>query len=90
MRQERRTNVESPRAFWTVKFVRANRDEVGFELGDVGEPFLAEPLRGVRVKEHAALAADGADLVDPLHRADLVIHPHNRDKDRVGANCVAQ
>ena len=46
---------------------------------------LAGALRGVDVEQHAALAAQSPDRADVLHDADLVVHVHERDQQRVRA-----
>ena len=40
------------------------------------------------MKEHAPLLAQRTDLRDLVDRTDLVVRPHDRDKDRVVAHCV--
>src|SRR5207249_8818383 len=56
--QQWRFQVERAGAFWPVNLVRADRNQVGIELVDVLELFLAEPLNGVGVKQYPALAAN--------------------------------
>jgi hypothetical protein len=43
----------------------------------------ANGLRRVDVQQHPALAADGRDVGDRLHRADLAVRPADRDERRV-------
>jgi hypothetical protein len=62
--------------------VRGERRQIDVELLDV-ERCLAHALNGVGVQQHAALARDGADFLDGLHGADLVVGEHDRHQDGV-------
>lgn len=61
----------------------AHGQQVHSQLVDV-EGELAYRLDGIRVKEHARLARDPADLSDRLDRADLVVRVHDRHEDGIG------
>ncbi len=37
-------------------------------------------LCGVRMEEHATLSAEGANLLERLHHANLVVHGHHADQ----------
>ena len=43
---------------------------------------LAQRLHGVRVEEHAALAAEAADFFNRLKHTGFIVGRHNADQDR--------
>ena len=87
---QRRLDVEQPRSFRPVKFVRAHGNEVGIELRDVRERLLAEPLHGVRVKDDSAFTADCAQLGDGLQRANFIVRRHDGHERGVLADGALQ
>ena len=78
------THVQRADALRAVDLVRRERQQVDVHRLD-DQRQLAGALRGVDVERDAALAADRADGGDVLHDADLVVHVHQRDELRVGA-----
>jgi len=72
-------------ARWSAQLVRADRQQVGVERGEVDRHL---PSGGGRVDlgEHAALAAGGDDLGHRLHRADLVVRPLHVHERGVGTD----
>jgi hypothetical protein len=69
--------------------MRTNGNQVGVELLDVSERLFAEPLHGVRMVEHAALAAKRTDFRDGLERADFIVRRHDGNKHGVSAQRLA-
>src|SRR5204862_1940506 len=82
--QQRRTGEQYAGAFWAVKFVTANRNQVGIELMNRIEGFLPKPLDRVGMKLNSALAARGSDFRHWLDRPNLIVRAHNGDQDGVG------
>ena len=76
VRLKRGADVKNPGALWTMKFMRADRHEIGIELLNAFERFFAEPLNGIGMKNYAFFAADSAKLRDRLDRSDLIIGSH--------------
>ena len=76
-------HVERADALGAVGLVRGQAHQVDRQLGQV-DLHLAGGLRRVDVEDDAALAAERADRRDVLDHADLVVHEHHRDQDRVG------
>jgi 23S rRNA (cytosine1962-C5)-methyltransferase len=66
-----------------MKFMSADRHQIGFELRNGIEGFLADGLRGIRVKQDSALTANLPDLSDRLQRAGFVIRRHHRNQRRL-------
>src|SRR5712692_7080384 len=64
---QRRFDKQRAGSFWAVKFVRADRDQVGIELGDTVERFLAKPLYRVGVEEHAPFLTKGPQFGNGLN-----------------------
>eukprot|EP00982_Pelagococcus_subviridis_P005219 29560-Pelagococcus_subviridis.AAC.3 len=82
-------HVDGADALRAVHLVPADREQVDLHVLDVDRD-LPHRLRGVRVKEHLALAAQLADRLQRLHDADLVVHRHHRDDRGVVADRAAQ
>src|SRR6266852_1538595 len=78
---QRRFDKERASPFRTVKFVGADRDQVGVELGDTVEWFLAKPLYRVGVEEHTTFLTERPQFGNGLNRTAFVVRCHDRDED---------
>src|SRR3990172_1063688 len=75
-------NIERRRSLWPVELVARERERVHTE----GLHVHRDPSRGgdrVGMEQHTLFAGNGADLLDRLYRADLIVRVHDGDKDRV-------
>ena len=88
--QQGGTNEQSPGSFWAVKFMGADADEIGVELMDIGEGFLAEPLGGIRMEQNAARTAEHTQFCHGLEGANFIVGGHDRDEDCVRAQCLLE
>src|SRR5262249_27262247 len=76
---------QNPSTFRAMNLMRANGDQVGFQVLNVLKTCLAEPLNSVGMKHNLALTAHASKLRDRLNRPDFVIRCHDRNKDRISS-----
>ena len=74
-------DIERADALRPVDLVAGDRQQVDLHRLDI-ERDLAEGLRRIGVEQHAAGAAQRADLGERLDDADLVMRRHDRDQQR--------
>ena len=74
-------HIKRAHALRPVHFVRADRHQIDVVVDHVHRN-LADRLRAVGMKQHAAFAGDLADLANRLQHADFVIGVHDADQDR--------
>src|SRR6185437_7423503 len=87
---KRRLDKQRASAFRAMKFMRANRNEVGVELLNIRKRFFAEPLYRVGVKQNAVFPANSSQFSHWLKRSDFVIRRHQGHEHGVRADGVAQ
>src|SRR5574341_2028087 len=78
-------NVERADALRAIHLVRRDRQQIGLQLLRVDLDFAAG-LHGVAVKNDSLRATNVGDFPHRLDHADLVVHHHDRDEDRVRAD----
>ncbi len=76
------THAQGAHALRPVQLVRSQRKQVDAVALDV-DGQLAAALRRIDVEQDAARAAQPPDRPDVMDDADLVVHVHQRDEDRV-------
>src|ERR1700731_2484708 len=79
-------HVEGTAALGTIKLVGCERSQIKLGAIDVERDFT-QCLHGVRVKKHAALAAEFSNLLNGLEHASFVVGGH--DADQYCAICKA-
>ena len=79
IRMEGRFDIKQAGALGAVKFMTAERDQVGIELVNILKRFLAKPLHGVGMEYDSMVAANPAKLGNGLNGPDLIIGGHDRD-----------
>ena len=82
-------HVQRAHALGAVGLVGRHAQQVDRQFGHVDSD-LASGLRGVDVKDNAALAAQLADRDDVLDHPDLVVHKQHRCQHRVGPQRVLE
>ena len=80
-------NVKRSATFGAIKLVRSQGSQVEISAVDI-ERNLAQRLYGVRVKEHAALAAEAADFFDRLKHPGFIVRCHDADQDRSAGKSI--
>src|SRR5437660_2182512 len=78
-----RFHKQCPGAFWPMKLVAANGNQVGIKLSDGIEGLFAEALDCIGMKFNASLVAQGSEFRNGLDCANLIVGGHDRDKNRV-------
>jgi len=73
------SHVQRADAFRSLELVRRKRQRVHAKLFDVDRD-VTDRLHGVGVEQRAVGVRDRSELRDGLHRSDLVIRMHDRDK----------
>ena len=73
---------EKPHAFRAVKLVCGDGEQIALPAFHIDRQ-IPGSLHGVGVEQHTVRAAQAADLLHGLHRADLVVCRHDGDKRRV-------
>ena len=68
---QRRFDKESTGTFRTVKFVRADGNQIGVELVDIFKRLLAETLHSIGVKNNFGRAADFTERGNGLKQEKL-------------------
>ena len=75
-------DVKSAAAFRAIKLVRGKRSQVDFGVNDIQRNF-AQSLYGIRVEEHAALAAELANFLNRLEHSSFIVRRHDADENRL-------
>src|SRR6266446_7706554 len=77
--------IERADALGGVELVAGDGEQIDAELVDFGRD-LSDRLRRVGVKANSVLPRDGADFLDRLDGADLVVGMHDAYQDRLRSN----
>ena len=79
------THIQSANAFGAVGFVRGQAHQVDRQGLQIDLNF-ASRLRRVHMEHDAFFATQRTNACNVLHHTDFVVHMHDADQNRVGAN----